>query len=61
MIHHKTGMINLAIRQAMQAKEGSMKCNMFDKPCTLLTCHTKGKCLWSKEEAERDKQQNKTS
>jgi hypothetical protein len=30
-----------------------MACNMFEKPCDLLTCHQKHTCLWTKEEAEK--------
>lgn len=32
-----------------------MKCNMFSKPCDLLTCHTKHKCLWTIEEVNQTK------
>jgi hypothetical protein len=40
------------VNAMVKAKENPMDCNMFEKKCDLLTCHTKGKCLWTKEEAE---------
>jgi hypothetical protein len=42
-------MVQLGIR----ARQQPMACNMFEKPCDLLTCHQKHTCLWTKEEAEK--------
>lgn len=37
-----------------------MKCLAFpNKPCDLLTCHTKKKCLWTEEELRQERQELK--
>lgn len=47
------------IEFGINAHKNPMDCNMFEKKCTLLTCHTKRTCLWTKYEAEKEKNSSK--
>jgi hypothetical protein len=52
---HTDDRLNAIIELGLRARSQPMDCNMFEKKCTLLTCHTKHRCLWTKEEAQKEK------